>query len=545
MTATTLPLSAPLRLTVDDILSDLDLLKHNHIIIDDDEHDHHDDQDAQEQHTLALLTAFDPATNEMRTSLQLIRAFLSTRARLAQYSSSPSSSSSTSAKAQSSSLQLDSLHARVADMQTEVDHRERDWVGALHALGVAQGRSEEEQQDGDGSSGVLAHFQQLGRTPPLDLDAAEEYNTTTAAAHDQSRALHQSTPSSSRPRPAWDDGWQEETLAPLPLPRELLPTDARGSSLIARSDQALSPSPSPSPSSPNPSFLSTASPSSSSLRVVSSSSLLAPIEDDGGDDDDAEDAWALGEEEEVEGDAQQVATGGVDVVAVEQEEDEDAADAWALGEEEVEGNEAAAVDAALSIHNQQRPSSHAAPAPTAAAMAPLVEAQDDDAWALGSDAHETTPATPSKAASPPLPESIGVPGAEVEDDAWDLDAETHSVAAAAGQAQAQAVDRAPTPPAQTPRPPPAEAPTPSGPTTGTSFVPLPGQLEEDEEDAWALESEAHGTALAARPQTPERAPASVQPETQTSTPASASKTSAHLAQVPVVELDEDDAWAFE
>ncbi|KAE8222644.1 hypothetical protein CF319_g4194 [Tilletia indica] len=325
MTASALPPSAPLRLSVDHILADLELLQQYHNSsdeIDDNEDDNGDDnveprsRDAQDGESVAedkllkLIGAFDPSRldapagdADIRSELRLIQAFLRARSLVSQYSSAPSALSSLAPSIQNGkgtqegSMQLDGFHARVAQMQSGVEQRERNWSRVLDALGPASG------------GGQLAEFSRLGRQNILgdgttESGAVLDGAGTETASMETSRAL----PISTSRRPAWDDDWESETLAPLPLPKELL---------------SLSTSISKSPSADT---LDIPSPRASPSPVDHFYDLSPQAE---ADESEVEDAWALQEEPISIRDENEAKTKKDDQDEVEDEEEEEE-DAWAL-----------------------------------------------------------------------------------------------------------------------------------------------------------------------------------------------------------------------
>ncbi|KAE8271300.1 hypothetical protein A4X09_0g1040 [Tilletia walkeri] len=325
MTASALPPSAPLRLSVDHILADLELLQQYHNSsdeIDDNQDDSEDDnaeprsRDAQdgesaaEDKLLQLIGAFDPSRldapagdADIRSELRLIQAFLRARSLVSRYSSAPSALSSLASSIQNGkgtqegSMQLDGFHARVAQMQSGVEQRERNWSRVLDALGPASGW------------GLLAEFSRLGRQNILgdgttESGAVLDGAGTDTASMETSRAL----PISTSRRPAWDDDWESETLAPLPLPKELL---------------SLSTSISKSPSADT---LDIPSPRASPSPVDHFYDLSPQAE---ADESEVEDAWALQEEPISIRDENEAKTKKDDQDEVEDEEEEEE-DAWAL-----------------------------------------------------------------------------------------------------------------------------------------------------------------------------------------------------------------------
>ncbi|KAE8215378.1 hypothetical protein CF327_g1328 [Tilletia walkeri] len=323
MTASALPPSAPLRLSVDHILADLELLQQYHNSsdeIDDNQDDSEDDnaeprsRDAQDGESVAedkllkLIGAFDPSRldapagdTDIRSELRLIQAFLRARSLVSRYSSAPSALSSLAIQngkgTQEGSMQLDGFHARVAQMQSGVEQRERNWSRVLDALGPASG------------GGLLAEFSRLGRQNILgdgttESGAVLDGAGTDTASMETSRAL----PISTSRRPAWDDDWESETLAPLPLPKELL---------------SLSTSISKSPSADT---LDIPSPRASPSPVDHFYDLSPQAE---ADESEVEDAWALQEEPISIRDENEAKTKKDDQDEVEDEEEEEE-DAWAL-----------------------------------------------------------------------------------------------------------------------------------------------------------------------------------------------------------------------
>ncbi|KAE8229479.1 hypothetical protein CF326_g5551 [Tilletia indica] len=614
MTASALPPSAPLRLSVDHILADLELLQQYHNSsdeIDDNEDDNGDDnveprsRDAQDGESVAedkllkLIGAFDPSRldapagdADIRSELRLIQAFLRARSLVSQYSSAPSALSSLAPSIQNGkgtqegSMQLDGFHARVAQMQSGVEQRERNWSRVLDALGPASG------------GGQLAEFSRLGRQNILGDGTTESGAVLDGAGTDTaSMETSRTLPISTSRRLAWDDDWESETLAPLPLPKELL---------------SLSTSISKSPSADT---LDIPSPRASPSPVDHFYDLSPQAE---ADESEVEDAWALQEEPISIRDENEAKTKKDDQDEVEDEEEEEE-DAWALEDTSVLPSLLAtasvpspaavsdpipASDTVEAASSLQEPAAESHPssaipeveedrtvsstgddvivspalAQTSTSTVPFATEEDDgeegEAWAL-----EDTSVLPSLLATasvpPPAAVSNPVPAADLDEAALsqhELAAETHAFSAISetkpvSEIERQVIDEAPASASTEEEPAPSsveekepepssvqeEKPVPSSigeqPASSSPIVHTATEGDDgDEDDAWAIDdgsllpSLLQSASIAPSPATSDPVPDVSQ---NTGTRSTTSSTAAPVLAPIAVEEDEEDAWAFE